>query len=684
METDGIDVAVKLMPGAYDCRVVDLIIHRLRLLLTSTTGTSITPDVADLLFGPLLEWMSASDKVRQSIPTYADAVPEALQIAGSPDAHHPDHPLHTRFVVALRPCVYWSLYTKHRHLFPPVALFGYYIGIAIDIHMPALGRDDTTIHTIYNPEARTSPESVRIADIYHDEATNPLIPNTLLEELWSEYLNCNRVRSTQPAAKRPRTSSYGASHDNTTRQMLVKCMVKCLNTRYIPKSVRDGLRSTPPNPVVVRTLKSAILGAYKHATTIASPYVRHLVYTALPSDLKDIISAFAPKEAYSLIAEAVCAVTAHHNTLSHILANDDGFESYRHRAITTSDTLLRPYIIDRIKHDGSLKVYSWADVDYNPDDIPVLGYDVPVLSPPLQRVFWELVSVLGIKQHIPCTIHELATGKHPGGVSALYAAFRLQPHTLRIYNGILQKCGMSDADIKVIAKSFINVDPYRVSKHVASGVAALSKHGRAILWLYVHYISTRASIACQPIATRRVVWPASTPGRRLPLVVVCNNCLSVCTHCEDHTITRKKAKTKGTTVVIDVTRDMVVCGKCKSADIGAVDVRHFYVTGPTPHTPSKQVTVCACQMCGKLTPTDTIIGTVHLCVKCFERATTLLVPRHCFCGEVLTPPIQSFVAQHENGTHATFGVCEKHVYVTTMFNPNHVVPIAAYRAVAGV
>lgn len=591
-------IAFKLTRRTYDCRSVNNIMHRLRFLLTQTSDISLTEENADILFGPLCTWIASPWLEKMKIPTAETAITDATVLAGAPhEANDIHHPLFPKFIIALRMSIFWTLFKKHAHLFPPEALFGYYIGIAIDIHIPAFLLPQPTIFAVYSAKYGTTPETVKISDVLNDDDDDIPISLNMLEDLWSDHINSNRTRATPTATQLSsikQKSLYLKSAHKEQQQLqllLLKCMINTLSTRYIIKSVEDGLLCETPNKLIARIVKSFLVGAYQHArASIAPPRVRVLVYNATPKELASIVTRFKPKEAYSVVTEFVAALTAHHETLTHILNEDPIFQAYKHKATTIADSVLRPIIIASLLASGSISALvasvDASHVNAEPRkgkksnlsvgrifiNVTTRSAESPKLipRPPLQRLFWELARILDIKHDVDKQQLHLATQNIH--MDTLYTVLRSQPQTLRIYKAILTRINVSMDGISTIAKGFINIDPQRIAKHLSACVDTLSLTDRAKLYIYTHYISTRSKISCQKIHTKRVIQPIS-PDRPLPFVIVCNRCCSIRTHCSDLIYARKKSKRKHVATSIDIHTSQIVCGACRSDDVGVVDAR---------------------------------------------------------------------------------------------------------------
>lgn len=812
--------------------------HRLRLLLVNTKGCSLTDKSADLLFGPLVNWMTAGDAARAEVPGTLCAMYDAAVISGDISQYAREPPerelaasarhFGAKYLVALRMCVFWKLYEVYAPIFPSESLFPYYIGIAMDLHQPALRLDNPTVCAIYssgNGSGRIATESVLITDIVNDDVSDQLLPPHILEELWREHLNCNRTRKRTGTGtvalcevnpvdgiggRRGEVSMASASRKNSRRktghgsdvlttaqkrkqrkasvrttipsnsavassaernkkthitdlqallQLIPKGMLNPLSTRYIMKSVEDGLKD-PPNPMVMRIIKTFVLGAYQHVSkSIAPPLVRTRMYNATSDDLLQIMLYFKPKQAYTIIAEFVTACTTHHESLAHILSDDPVYRAYSKRAIDTSDAMLRAEIHEHILHTaigaGPEAVVEFKALNQLTEDLvtditseiaedvvarylesgkekggekrrgpsrlgacsrkrkansspQTKGRDVysptpldtggklprllsaqeqeqvainTALSPPLQRSFWELARVLDVKVVLDQDVVDLGT-KAFKSVPEFYKILRGQPQTLRIYRGILRQMKMEVHDMDIIAKGLININSVRVAKHLNGVINKLSPEGRAKLHLYVHYIAHRSQITCQRIHTRRVI-PPVREDQPSPYILVCNTCATIRSQCAEPTSSKKNSKTRSTGTKIDTYKGIVVCGACESEDIGIVDTRYYYVSGPTPQTPTTITTFCRCHRCGKITPYGHVIGTTEFCTKCYYVVASQLVIRQCFCGAPISAEdttTRKIMAINEHGETTIYGVCTKHLHVLTKFNPSDTMPIQAYHA----
>ena len=672
-------------------------VHRLRLLLITTRGVELPAKSADLLFGPLVYWMTASPAERMEVPGALHAADDAAACAGTKDKSDP------RFVVALRMCTLWALHGVYgTGIFPRQALYSYYTGIAMDLHQRALRlKRAPTVCAVYSVgvggDGRGfSPETTLVSDIVCSE--EPALPTHAVEDLWRVHLSCSR--SALPASSLvpidpddiPRESALGCppalgsgdgdgeegAHLRGLMQLLPKAMLDPAAKRYIMKPLRTGLGGAiKTNPLIARLVRAFVLGAYPHVSeTIAPPRVRCWAYNADAADLLALVERFSKEELFDIVAEFTVSATTEHEALSAILAGDAVYRRYSRAAVEACNTVLRP------KAHAFVLGVAPPEPPPKPRAKRASVWDVArPLFPPLGRVFWELVRVLKIAADIDVAALGTAAEGIGGGARGLYRVLRCQPQNLRLHRGILRRIGMTEDDMAVLRDTLVDIGPDRLARTLGDMASRLSPAGAAKLVVYVHYVAHRARIACRPIHTRRLV--EHRKDRPPPFMLVCNNCATIRSEAvTPSSKTKKKSKKKPLSAMIDTFRGAIVCGACSSTDLGVIDMRRYVVTGSTPNTPVP-ATYGLCSGCGKTTPCDKAVGTSEFCANCYIAVAQNLLLRHCICGAVVDTdggPFRKVVALNEYGERAIYALCADHTEAAGYFRPGDAVPVAAYRA----
>ena len=180
------------------------------------------------------------------------------------------------FLVTLRMCLLWHVYKTHTKSIPTKFTFPYYMGIVMDLHVPAFHLGPfTTLQEIY--AKNMAPECIYLNQIEHDEHSR--IDPSVLESHWVAYLchaplskcegDCHannfkprkrsNVRGTQnsliKAQQRARKPASRQDH-KSLNELLTKGQPNQTVVRYVQKAFIKGLVKSPEtNPVVITMTK---------------------------------------------------------------------------------------------------------------------------------------------------------------------------------------------------------------------------------------------------------------------------------------------------------------------------------------------------------------------------------------------------------------------------------------------
>lgn len=639
---------------------MDTILHRLSCLVIHKL--CIPSNRVDLLFGSFVHWALNWEQYQAS----PKIVSMAKDIHGGGDGGG----VSVQFLLLLRMCCVWELYETHASGIDDAYTFPYYIGVAMDIHIPGIRLGThTSMHELY--VNRKAPELVRIDDIDHDSSSR--INANLIVRHWMSYmcrLGPDRAPSKKATTETPvpcgaaRRASARKSEMNslidpwakvgksavesepgqdtqTLMETLVKGQPNPSVYRYVRKGFIKGLTQFPErNKVIVRITRMFLLGTYRHARIIAPPKVRYNVYiNHTTHDLFREIAEYTTKNMYNILAEAIVAATYHNMALVSMVMCDADHIAYKREAMYNGDKL----------RDSRF------------------SYKIPLVKPPKTkctkprptnfRIFWVLYKVLEVKHKVPTKkVVEAIKGI---GYRKLYTMFQKQPNRLRLYDFILRGIDMPASDLTVLRDMF-SLNNNDIVKNLKRLVKTMTTVGFARLYLYVHYIKTRAMLSYVPIGHTKDITPHESASE--PTMLVCGNCYTIRTQCLSDNV-HKKSKSG---VENDIVLDLASCSGCKSTDIYVVDMRRTFVYGPSMTEPTVSRMYCACTLCGIMTIYKYVVGQSEFCKVCyFKKIGKHLVIRKCMCGKILDDKMRypTLNALNERGEVSIYGLCTDHAFV---------------------
>lgn len=646
-----------------------MIMHRLRYLLIYKCNL---PDKSvDILLGPFVNWEIGHKDYKPS----ASVVANARSIAETSVQT-------TYYLLILRMCCVWEIYTKYTDSVDPAYTFPYYIGVVMDIHTPGIGLGSlVTLHGLYTQDK--APELIQIDHIVNDSSSQ--IDPIVVERHWVSY-SCHvdpppkrkktAGKSTKPTRGRKRNTikhSINTLIDVTkasdvqetpTRQdmkllkeMLTKGQPNQTVYRYVQKAFTKGLIKSPEtNPIIITMARMFLMGVYRHAKVIADPAFRLRVLWADPAELYAIIneSEYNAKQLYYILAEFTLAATRHNHALVSMLKKTAGHNEYETNAIYNGD------------HMRTVHHTAYVELS-KPPRTPV----VPRI-PSNIRLFWELVRHLVIK-HKPSP-KKVGIAIKGIGYTHLYNVFRRQPNTLRIYMDLLQAVEIPKGDLDLIETTLTTGSNDQISKSLKRMVALLSEVGRCRLYMYVHYITRRAMLNYIPIGYKKTF----NPGVK-PRLIVCENCFTIRTPCLMSNSTTK-AKSEG--VELDLVDYQLRCSQCRSDNLRSIDMRYYYVYGPSMSEPTRSRTYCACSRCGIITTYKLVVGKSEFCQPCYkDEMASYLVARKCICGGRLDEKTRHVVvnAINSRGEVGIYGLCTSHRHIQSQCRSGDIPPISFFR-----
>lgn len=594
-----------------DDSAVSSIVHRLKHLVLEFADVS--PAHVELLFGPLIDWIDAADT-----PTSPNT--PKLNLSGM--AHK----------IAERVCYLHDIMLKIKDSVPRVAQFPYMVGVYIDLHFPSMRAVPCTKHTIYRH--KLAPEQLSLSTILHDES--PVLDLTTLARLW---------RDDNMLAKNTHTKSGGQRRDR--RKLYKSIPFNSLLPAFTPKSVteegifntavwrllskgRYGITTTRgmktqyalacQTDLGKRIVRMFMLGAFRHATVIAPPWLRN------PDPI-----AYKSATVITMLGEIITANTRHYSAI---------------RTNMERDTTIHNY---------------YVHATHQADEIRALMYDVPYTSVPAPteqpvvdttRLFWTLVSKLNIHS----TLRVARLVHLPKSRRDTYRILAMHPHRFKLSGSILRLAGMSDADLETLGR-LNTVCGDRPSRHLTRVLSDLSQEGYTLLYVCVDYLVNRARLGVIPIAAHRKV--VTVPDAD-PYMYICGRCHSVLSQCRMVVVEDKSPKR----MAMDIfgSDAMYSCKLCYSYDVRRVDMRYNYVFASPPKDVMRQCMFCMCQKCGHITEHKFVIGTVDLCRICYHAVAQLFIPRKCLCGRAMDVKAKAETLIVYRGKRMCMvGLCGKHV-----------------------
>lgn len=575
------------------------------------------------------------------------------------------------YVIVLRMCFLYSLAyvcEESEYTLP------YYIGVAMDIHIPALRLGaDVTMHQVYYE--KLAPELILIDMIEHD--CHSRIDEATLERHWIAYAchaEPNTKRNIGRAGKNKKKRKYIPRHTlignitrpkkhktsqdgNSLSEMLTKGLPNPSVFRYVPRTLEKGLIAAPhENVVIVRMTRMYLLGTYHHARVIAPPDFRIKIMDMKPKDMMLLIRSakFNTKQLYAILSEFISSSTKHNQTLWSVLKDEHVFDQYVENAKSTGDLMRSHFYYTPVKLKKPCK--------------PPTETRVPTSI----RLFWELSKHLVVKPKciFPKDIQLACTGTT---LENIYENFEKQPNSVRIHRCILVNIAFPEKDLAIIDELF-DQSNVTIMKKLKRVLQLLSDVGRSKLKLYMHYIKSRAMLAIIPIGHRKVL-PATS---KKPFILICDSCFTIRTQCLMET---PKKSTKSV-IETDIVGDHPRCSTCHSKKILAVDTRKNYVYGTSMSDDSQSRMYCTCARCGIATVYSHVIGQTELCHDCyFGTMAKLIVVRKCICGTRIDEKndAKAVNALNENGKVSIYGLCYKHVHLAESCASSDIPSIELYR-----
>lgn len=314
-------------------------------------------------------------------------------------------------------------------------------------------------------------------------------------------------------------------------------------------------------------------------------------------------------------------------------------------------------------------------------DNPVQINESPRITPRFERpmstsrVFWVLMKELGLGVKRCVRKPDIVAAKTVcPNLATMYAAFRSQAESYRIYTAVLRRVGMPDVDVDTIEAAFAALEPNRIAPRFKEMIKKMSPSSVAVLKLYVHMLYQRSTFAVIPICIERD--PPKDHKKILPYLLVCTTCYTI--RSQVHGVNVNLKSKDG--VHVDTINFSVTCTSCESP-VEMVNLVHNRVVGLNVNDMDTPALVCMCRMCGKATRYRHVIGSDELCGLCFTAARERIEPKRCVCGLEFTrlnSAAKTFVALDDKGESALYAVCKRHVSILEhAIHPIH--PIGFFR-----
>jgi hypothetical protein len=692
-----------------------------------TINLKLDPRIVDLLFGSFASWHAATNVERgvsRSIHTEAIAL-----LRGQPPPHTQaddvdsdvnetyyrctserdiaDPKQSVKYCAALRVVIIWRLYLKHRGSVPIEAMFPYYCGILMDLHMkllhfdPGPDRPPLQLHEVYLLDL--APEQVGHGDIYCNE--DLCMSEAVVEFIWAQYIrDCaagkpfggvkstrkkKSKRGTKKATKTPKRSTNDTpftiplmcpykitaavpftvrQNPDMHRQIAFKGVLRTTSIRYIRISLHKALVAHPEdNEAVVNMVKLFFLGAYKHCAVIAPPHHRSRVYSGAPIKLLyDRLAKLNPKELYSMIAEHIISAAKKASGLYEILRQDPDWTAYSSQTLGSCDLYLRASFYATSIGIVPLKRAPRSQV--SPHKYP----------PTPSAVFWTLAKVLGpIKTKISASVNASAIAALSCTLNEFYQTVRKQSSNCEIIAGVLLDVGVPQSDVDVILAHSVAFNRDKLSKCISNMLKAIRQGTRDILYIYVHFLIQRSYFAVLPI--QHDIDDIVVASKEFPTVKACVNCYTIRSQSRSVTGVCRKSK-EG--MHIDTVNPAVMCSTCKSDNIVSISLRTNRVMGVSMNAPAVPQIITRCHACSTPTVYKHTIGVTDLCQKCFTKAHREFEARVCVCGAEFSakrPAECRLVARNENGDLSMYALCKPHAGLAT-HAASPFLPVGFYRA----
>lgn len=580
---------------------------------------------------------------------------------------------------ALRMARLYRIWLENKVHFDRASNASQYIGMLMDLHMPVLMHHGILqMHEVYGKGI--APEQVSLASVFSD--VHYPMSMEMVEEIWRGYISnsMQTVKETQPSKRSlfrqrkrkrrtnefrlfpdtPTTPTVGFTVPQDTRSFIkiaYKGMPRSMSFRSIKtlfcKAMSFNVKS---NQAIVHMARLFLLGSYRHCTSIANPSWRVEIYKNVEVSARWIVSKIQEltnKSLFALVSEYVIGMARTHPALYYLLEKDPDWADYTTQAINVCDTVLRPSL--------------YKGKPAQPPKIDV-GFCKPVKP---HHVFWALVKALGVKDRVPRRLIDSAI-EVVSGLHSMYAVFRRQHGTPRIFGKALRDVGVAQSEIDVMAEAFGRIRANSVYRVLNEMVKTIDGGTFAVLYLYVHMICHQSKFSVIPVKVQRDDIDVKD---KIPSVLVCTQCYTMRSQAQGSTTTKSKDGIHVDTVQFDVT-----CSTCSSSGVQHVDLRYNRVVALSPNDMVTPRMFVMCRQCHCVTVYRHVIGDSELCSKCYETAVERLVPRRCICGVPFTPRNtvkETFVARNASGKYSLFALCSAHASVMQHYaGINH--PISFY------
>lgn len=574
------------MPGASDCPMVSRLVHRLKHLFYELMD----PVLVDLLMGPLVDWIESTveDEAAATL---------ALRMSTAGTLRHR---------IATRMC---ALHMLSEWTFPDEAHVPYMLGIMIDLHVPSLSQ--TSIHIIY--EKQCAPEQLSISEVYHDEYASVSID--FLARLWRPFDETPIVRRRENKGKTVFKDlpdgcvlDLDPSPANETQWRILR---KGMHNASTTRSIVELYTASPCREHIERSFR---LGAYRHARSIAPPWMRENICLEIPK----------ASEIVHVLSEFIYANTQHLTSLYRHVNNERLF--YAH-AVHVCEILRTRW------YGGTLKVPRYSVAMEHYDGV---------------RLFWALVNKIKANSAVKISDYNIA-GK------PRLALLKQHPNRFHLYGEYLAQIGMNESDLQHLAELNEIGNPHKVVTRV---LGRLSATGRVLLRLYVMYLLHRSRLSIHPFH-----------GRGKGILYVCECCFTIRTSCRF----LSGAKSPNG-LVYDFVEGVHRCNECLSDDVRAVDLQTHYVYGLAPGT-SSYAAYTSCTRCNTPSEMRYIVGTDYYCRMCYQNhIAPQSVQMICFCGRRIDKRGGGSTLMLDKGEVILSGLCHRHVHLKTRVHPHDIPP----------
>lgn len=564
--------------------MVSRIVHRLKHLFYELESR----ERVDQLFGPLVEWMDCSDPAAEEL---------ALRMATAGTLRHR---------IATRMC---ALYLLSKRPFPREAHVPYMLGIFIDLHTPSLSC--SSMLDIYEREC--APEQLPISSVYHDEHSSVSVD--FLARLWRPFDEAPSVRRREGKARKIfKELPEGCVLDldpNPVNENMWRILRKGMHNASTTRSIVELFTVSPCREHIETTFR---LGAYRHVTAIAPPWMRVKVELHVPK----------ASEIVHILSEFIVANTYHLTSLHRHVSRESVF--YNH-AVHVCEIL-------RSRSYGST-----AKVPRN--NISLDHYDGV-------RLFWALVHK--IKVNCSVKVSDYTKAGRPQ-----LALLKDHPNRFHLYGEYLSRLGMHDKDLAHFAELNKKGNPHKTVTRV---LTKLSAPGRILLRMYVMYLLHRSRLSVHPFQ-----------GLGTGTMYVCESCYTIRTSCRF----LSGAKSPNG-LVYDFIQGTHRCNECLSETIRAVDLHTHYVYGLAPGT-TRYAAYTSCSRCNTPSEMRYVVGTDWFCRMCYQNhIAPQSVSTTCFCGRRIDKRGGGTTLMLEGDNVVLSGLCHRHVNLKKRIHPHDILP----------